>query len=157
MGKANFWYNSRDRRWELRRRDGTCIAFWSDDGYSRDEQGRVVAGVATLQTGQVGTLRIAAGDNVSRLFSAIGTSPAVAAIGSASTVVATLTGMGSIGAAVGDKVFGNPKQALAGHIAFGGLHIPTTNVLNVYLANTKPDSAGSAPAIGWDVVIYRGS
>jgi len=28
-------------------------------------------------------------------------------------------------------------------------------VLNLYLANTKPDSAGSAPAIGWDVIALR--
>ena len=43
----------------------------------------------------------------------------------------------------------------AGHVGVAGFYVPTNNVLNVFLQNSKPDSAGSFPATGWDIVALR--
>ena len=158
----NWFWNSVASRWELRGiAKGEPIAYANDLGLGVP-QNLQVGQVATIgRTLNVGTLaviqqiRVGVGATLAWIEKVIGTTPAVSAIGSGAVTTVTLTNFASLGIAVGDKVFCNPKQALAGHIAFGGAHIPTTNVINIYLGNTKPDSAGSAPAIGWDALLIR--
>jgi len=91
--------------------------------------------------------------HVTNFFNFVGTSAGITAVGSAAVAVGTVTN--ATGLAVGDIVFGNPKVALAGHVGAVGFHVPTNDTLNVYIANIKPDSAGSIPAEGWDIFAIR--
>ena len=142
MGKANMFYNAASRRWELRNRSGTMIAQWSDDGYSKDEQ-----------VSRLAKLRIAEGGTIGAFTKLTGTLTGIAPIGTGAVAVGTVTGV--TGIAVGDLIHVMPKAALAGNIGFVGAYIPTTNTVNIYVANTKSDSAGSLVDVGVDLLHMR--
>ena len=142
MGKANWFFNSRDNKWELRGRFGTEIFHASDQEAKFPNSLEVV-----------GTLTIGGGQALTRFGMLSGTIGGIAAIGSAAVAVGTITGM--TGLAVGDKCMIIPKAALAGNVGIVGAYVPTTNTLNAYIANTKPDSAGSLPHSGVDVLYFR--
>ena len=154
MGKANIYF--KNGKWNIDGQFGTRVAEFLQDGLRLPGTGTLsnanIGTLATLEKARIGGLHYLTG-----VLKATGTTPGVSSIGSAAVTTVTLTNVASLGLAVGDLILANPKQALAGHIAYGGAHVPTTNVVNIYLANTKPDSAGSAPAIGWDIMMLRGS
>ena len=95
------------------------------------------------------------GTDIAKILLLIGTLPAIAAVGSGATAVATITGVASAGIAVGDRVTGQPLAAFAGHLGLGGFFVPTTNVVNAYIQNTKPDSAGSLIPKGIALTVIR--
>jgi len=121
-------------------------------GLNVNTQGSVqnlnVGTLATLQAANIG-----AGDTLSKIGFLSGTLGGIAAVGTSAIAVGTVTGM--TGLAVGDKVFGLPKSALAGNIGIAGFHVPTTNVLNAYVINPDPVTAGSLPSVGLDVLYIR--
>ena len=136
MGKANWFYDSKDRRWKLRGAAGETIAEF-DDTSSKFPKGIVVA----------------EGTEFTKLVKITGTLTGIAAIGSAAVAIGTVTGVTDV--AVGDLIHVMPKAALAGHIGFVGAYVPTTNTVNIYVGNTKPDSAGSLPSVGVDLLQIR--
>ena len=138
--KPTWFWNSEKNRWEFRTRDGYCASI-SQDGI--DTSGNIIALRA----------RIGAGGTISLIQKFSGTLTGITAVGSGATAVGTVTGM--TGIAFGDSVFGNPKAALGGNIGIAGWHVPTTNTVNAYITNTKPDSAGSLAAVGVDILVLR--
>lgn len=154
MGKANFWYNARDKRWELRNRSGVVSAFWHDDGYAQDEGGRVTKGIGTITDARIVRAMIGGGATLSMLTKNSGTLASVA-VGTGLNVLGTLTGMGSAAIAVGDLIFLNAKIPSLGNVLFGGGYIPTTNVVNVFLNNLVLTDVGSIPHTGVDVYRVR--
>ena len=84
-----------------------------------------------------------------KVVSWVGSSAAIAACGSLA-LAGTITG--AVGLAVGDKVFANPKVALAAQV-LGGFHVPAANTVNFYVAT--PNGIGSMPAMSWDVFVIR--
>ena len=131
MGKASFDYNSRTNAWEFKGAGGALIARIGGGG---------------IETGDGGT-------GIKKMGLITGTIGALTAVGTGLVSIGTVTNM--TGLAIGDKVFVTPKAAIAGNIGLVGAYIPTTNTLNVLLANTKQNSAGSFVAKGVDVIYFR--
>ncbi len=154
MGKANFWYNARDKRWELRNRSGVLSTFWHDDGYAQDEGGRVTKGIGTLADARIARAMIGGGATLSMLTKNSGTLASVA-VGTGLSILGTLTGMGSAAIAVGDLIFLNAKTPSMGNILVYGGFVPTTNVINVFLSNPVLSDVGSIPHTGVDVFRLR--
>ena len=154
MGKANFWYNARDKRWELKNRSGVLSTFWHDDGYAQDEGGRVVKGIGTLADARIARAMIGGGATISLIDKHTGTVTGLA-VGTALTAIGTITGLGSAAIAVGDLVFVNTKVPSLGNVGIAGCRIPTTNVVNVYFNNPVLTDIGSIPHTGVDVFRVR--
>ena len=138
MTKPRNWYwNPISQKWEQKGRDGLVKA-WSNEGG---------LGATKLKVGD-------SGSQVSQVLGFTGTNAAITAVGSGAIAVGTITN--AMGIAAGDKIFGAMKaDRSAGHVGVAGFYVPINNVLNVFLQNSKPDSAGSFPATGWDTVALR--
>jgi hypothetical protein len=172
-----WFYNGAAGRWELRgRQKGEPVA-WADENqfYVRGTLAYDALSVGTqatirdvviANTGSIANLTTtngllnntklgATGGTISVLLGLTGTLPGITGIGSGGVAVATMTGVASAGVAAGDIIFGVPKAALGGHTGIVGWHVPTTNVINAYIANTKPDSEGSFVPVGVDVAALR--
>lgn len=153
----NMYWNPVRKRWEVKGiAKGNVPLFVDDSGLGSD------VGIRTAQVASITTLhntraRIGDGGTISLIKKFTGTLPAITGIGSGATAVNTLSNVASAGIAVGDLVFGNVKAALGGHTGLGGFFVPTTNVVNAYIQNTKPDSAGSFVAVGADILVLRSS
>ena len=128
MGKANIFF--KDGKWHILGQMGAEIARFGNDG-----------------------LKLGGGEAILKMGRLSGTLAGIAAIGSAAVAVGTVTGM--TGLVTGDRVFVTKKTAFAGNVGFVGAIVPSTNTLNIWVANTKPDSAGSIPSCGVDVVYLR--
>jgi hypothetical protein len=113
------------------------------------------AGVGSIAQADIPNLKIGAGGGQITLVAKVTGTIALAAVGTATTGVATMTGVGSAGVAVGDIIRIMPKAAQAGGVAISGPYIPTTNVINVYVTNPQPNTAGSLVAVGVDALILR--
>lgn len=114
-----------------------------------------IAGQASLGLANLAVLQVAGGATISYMKKATGTI-ALAAVGTMTTAVATVTGMGSVGIAVGDIVTFNPKAAVTG-VLLGNAICPSINNVNITVLNPAIDSAGSLPAVGVDVFWTRSS
>jgi len=153
MGQSAKWF-FKNKEWYLIGQHGHEIIRTNGAGF------RIVGGSGTLQNVGVGTLatlqslKLGGGSTLGAAYKLTGTCAGIAAIGSGAIAVGTITGM--TGVAVGDAVMGAPKADVsAGHVGIGGFFVPTTNVVNVWLQNSKPDSAGSFPATGFDIFAVR--
>ena len=135
MGKANIYFDSANNRWVVR------------DKYGVDSLRIGINGVDLLRVGGGGTLGL-----ITRLS---GTIPGISAIGSGAVAVATITGQASAGIAVGDLIFGMPRAAIGGNTGIVAYIVPTTNLVNAHIANTKPDSAGSFVSVGVNLLQIR--
>ncbi len=113
-----------------------------------------VAGVGSIASADIPTLKVGAGGGALTLRMKVTGTISLAAVGTCGVGVATMTGIGSSGIAVGDLVTVTPKAAISG-VGFVGAYIPTTNVVNVYVVNPDILSAGSLPAVGIDAHISR--
>ena len=157
MGKSQFWFNSREDRWEIRGNDGKQIAYFPPDGLVVPE-GKTGT-ISALDVGSLADLqgvKIGGEDTITWFNKHIGTLTGIAAIGSGGVALGTITGVASLAVAAGDVVFGCPKaDRSAGHVNLQGFYVPTTNVINAYLQNSKSDSAGSYPSTGIDLFIVR--
>ncbi len=143
----NLHWNDIAQRWEASGRDGIVSAYIDGNGLGGDN---VAVGTALTAAG----LTMGGGTKLTYMLSFTGTSAAITSVGSGAIAVGTITN--ATGIAVGDKVFGNARGSTSdSHVAFAGFRIPTANVLNVLLSNSKPDSAGSYVAVGWDIVAIR--
>ena len=101
----------------------------------------------------IGDVGVGGAAALSYLQAMVGTI-ALTAIGTGAVAVATVSGVGSSRIAVMDKIFVLPRAALSG-VALGGVHIPTTNVINVYVVNPSSVGGGSLPAVGLDILHFR--
>ena len=146
MGKANWYWDTKNRRWTLR--DGAGVTQLLVDNGGVAVTNMNVTSTGTLSAAQVQTIKIKAGNTVSKGIAVAGTLP-LTNIGSGSVTTVTLTGVASAGIAVGDLIFGRADGALIANVGVAGLLIPTTNVVTVMLANTNPASVGSFPPIGF--------
>ena len=126
----NLHWNPISQRWESAGRDGVVKAFINETGLGAPN-----------------------------IFGFIGSNAAITAVGTLAIAVGTISIAGTVnasGVAMGDKIFGVPKaDRSGGHVGVVGFYVPTTNTLNVWLQNSKADSAGSFPATGWDVIAFR--
>ncbi len=121
------------------------------------------ADVGTITDLNVGTLatadalRVGSGASVAFIHSFIGSSALITGLGTLIHAVATIAIAAGADLAVGDRVFGNPKAGagLGPRISVGPFRVPSINTLNVDIANLDPDSAGSFPAVGWDLTVMR--
>lgn len=145
LGRAQNWYfNPVNQAWEVRGKAGTVRA-------SIDEVG--VYGVnarfttGTLAIANIANLKVAGGGTISLIQKFTGTLPTVT-VGTGQTGIATMTGVGSAGIAVGDMVFGNAKAALSDS-GIAGFIVPTTNVVTARL------TSGVFPNVGVDIVVVR--
>ena len=148
MGKPRNWrWNANTQRWENVGR-GDAVKAYVDDTYLGADQFKAGT-LATIEAATIGS-----GTQLDFILGFTGSSALLTAIGTGAIAVGTITN--ATGLAVGDKVFGTPKTNFAGgHVGPAGFFVPTANVLNVFLQNSKPDSAGSFPAVGWDIVAVR--
>ena len=145
----NLHWSQVNSRWEADGRDGNTKGYIGEGGIGGNNV--TVATLADI----TGALKIGAGAETSFIEKYTGTL-AGGSIGTASILRQTITG--SHACAIGDLVFGNLKtDRSAGHVGIGGFMVPTTNTVDVWLQNSKPDSAGSLPATGVDVYILRGT
>ena len=153
MAKANWFYNSRDKKWELRDRAGVNV-FEVADGGAVKVKG-ALTGVTDITVGTLATLRqmqVGGGATVSFITKVTGTLLGLASVGTNTCAVSTLTGMT---VAIGDTIFVTPKVAISGGIGIAGAYMPTTNTVNVIVTNPNIASAGSLPHTGVDVTILR--
>ena len=155
--KPKDWHwNPVAKRWELSgKAKGIVTAFADGAGLGSDK------GIRTSQTGSLSkadaaTLVVGGGD-ITKMKKYTGTLPGIAAIGTGACTWGTLTNVGSGAIAVGDMVLAIPKASLDGNIFFGATRVPTTNVVNILVGNTKPDSAGSLAHTGVDIFVIRSS
>lgn len=102
---------------------------------------------------KVARAQIGGGGTISYMAKFTGTI-ALAAVGTMTVGVATVSNLGSSGIAVGDQVVITPKAAISG-VLLGLGWIPTTNVVIVPVSNAAIDSAGSLPAVGVDILVTR--
>ena len=154
LGRAQNWYfNPVTQAWELRGKTGKPIAQFGEAGLNTFEKTATIANVNVGSTLTVNNLVAGGGGAVSFMDKIVG-SIALAAIGTAGVAVATVAGLGSASIAVGDIVSVNPKAAISG-IGLAGVHVPTTNVVNVYVVNPSDTGGGSLPAVGVDVLVAR--
>lgn len=110
-------------------------------------------GVGSIGDAQIAGLTVgASGTKLLNLLKFTGTIAGIAAIGSGAVAVGTVTGMT---VTTGDSIFVTPKVTLTGHVGIVGALCPSTNTVNVFIANHKPDSAGSLPDTGVDVWVFR--
>ena len=116
-------------------------------------QATVIVGIGSIADSRIQRTLIGGGATLSLVTKLTGTL-ALAAIGTGAMAVATVTGMGSAGVAVGDLIFGNPKAALS-RIGLVGWFVPTTNVVNAYIMNPSDQGGGSLPAVGVDLTQIR--
>ena len=143
----NLHYNPVAQRWESKGRDELVKAHIGESGLGANDL--TIGTLATIQNIIVGS-----GSRQTFILGFTGTNAAITSIGTGAIAQGTITN--ATGIAVGDKVFGVPKaDRSAGHVGFAGFHVPTTNTLNVWVQNSKPDSAGSFPATGWDIITFR--
>jgi len=159
LGKAQNWYfNPVTRAWELRGSTGV-LAQIGEAGLNLFGKTATIANInvgtlATLCNVSATSVTVGAdGGAVTKIDKIVGTI-ALAAIGTGSVAVATITGLGSAGIAVADCVWVNPKAALSG-VGLTGVHVPTTNVVNVYVSNPSDQGGGSLPVVGCDVLVIR--
>ena len=169
MAKANWFYNSRDKKWEIRDRFGVNVFEIADGGAIKVKgaltgvtditvatlssmQAANVAGVASLADTRIERVKVGGGATLSFLTKLTGTLGGLAAVGTNTVAVATITGMT---VTPGDMVFGTPKVALAGGIGIVGYFVAATNTVNAYVVNPSIASAGSLPHTGIDVTILR--
>ena len=145
MGKAKNWFWSSIRNaWLLTGKGGTEIAELGDAGLR-------LASTGTLPAINVGsTLTLGGGTGLNKIGVVTGTILPLTSIGSGATAISTISGMSGI--TTGDKVFISPIAAIGGHTNLGVAFVPSTNTVNVWISNTKPDSAGSFVAVGADVL-----
>jgi len=149
----NWFWNPNSKRWELRgKTKGEPGAFVDEIGLGSNKGIRTSA-TASLAAIDSPSVVVGDGGALTLINKLTGTLGAIAAVGSGATAVGTITGM--TGVAIGDVIFGTPKAALAGNIGLGGFYVPTTNVVNAYVQNTKPDSAGSLISVGIDILQIR--
>lgn len=162
----NWFFNTTSRRWELRgTKIGDPLMAVGDDGLTINAPYTITSAnittgsiaSATIAQGNIAQFQVGGGGTLSYIKKFVGTLTGIAAVGTAAVAVGTMTGIGSAGIAVGDLVLVVPKVALAGHIGFVGAYVPSINTINVLVANTKPDSAGSFVAVGVDALIIRSS
>ena len=147
MAGAKWYYSARDKKWILTNRGGNQIFAVVEDGVAIANT-LAVAGVGSFADARLQRIKLGLGATLSLFNKITGTIAAIAAIGSGAVAIGTLTLVGgSIN--VGDVIFGNTDQALAGHIGIAGYWIPSINTINFAIANHKPDSAGSFPGCGW--------
>lgn len=146
MGKANWFWDTKNRRWTLR--DGTGQPIMYGSGAGIETANVNVTSTGSISAAQVQTIKIKAGNTVSKGIAVAGTLP-LTNIGSGAVTTVTLTGVASAGIAVGDLIFGRADGALIANVGIAGLLIPTTNVVTVMLANTNPASVGSFSPIGF--------
>ena len=130
MGKANLYWNSQLHRWEARGKSGGLK--WS----AGDEGMRLGEGTAFTKMGKLS-----------------GTVLPLTSVGTGAAAISTISNM--TGLVQGDMVFVTPKAAIAGHLGLAFGYVPSNNLCNVYIQNSKPDSAGSFVAVGADVVYIR--
>ena len=143
----NLRWNSTAQRFEAAGRDGLGKAYIGESGLGATD---VVAGTLATLAG----MKVGGGVNSTFIQKYTGTL-AGGSIGTASILRQTLTG--SHTCVIGDLVFGNFKADRSStHVGVGGFMVPTTNTIDVWLQNTKPDSAGSLPATGVDAYVIRG-
>ena len=132
MGRPSNWFwNSRDQRWELRTVSG-LMADINEGGLRINQQARL-----------------------ERMYGFVGSNAGLTDIAAYGGAIAIGTITGATGLNVGDKVFGVRKNTnLQAGLLTSQFYIPTTNVLNVHVGNLGT-GAGSLPAGGWDVVALR--
>lgn len=129
MGRPNIFY--KEGKWHITAKGDVRVASFDGSG---------------MELGETG-------DKISKMYTFTGTSAALSTV--ASGVITTGTITNATGLAIGDKVFGVPKT-LFDTIQVVGMHIPTTNTLNVNLVPVG-DTGGSLIATAWDVVAIRGA
>lgn len=145
MAKPQEWqWNPQSRRFESKGQDGLVKGYVNATGLGADQ---LTAGtLATIQATKIG-----GGAQINKVHKFVGTNLALTAVGTGAVAIATM--LGAV-CAVGDSVFASPKADVsARHVGLAGLRVPTTNVINMLLQNSKPDSAGSYPGTGWDVTV----
>lgn len=140
-------WNSTAQRWESAGRDGLVKAYQDETGWGANQL--TVGTLATLQAARVGS-----GPQINFMLGFIGSSASITSVAVGEITIGTITN--ATGLAVGDKVFGNPKAATlqTGRLGIAAFYVPTTNVLNVHIANLGT-VAGSLPAVGWDMFAVR--
>jgi len=143
---ANF-FNTVTQRWEWRTRTkGAPAAYLEEAGLT------VKAGFTTGSLTTTNSLKVGAGTEITKLVKYTGTLVGIAAVGTNTSATGTITG---ITAATGDFVMVTPKAVLGANILFGNAVVPSTNTVNVKVANTSIISAGSLPSAGVDVWVIK--
>ena len=89
---------------------------------------------------------------ISGMFAFVGTTP-LTNVAANANAVATMTGV-PVTVLPGMKVMANPKAALATEVALGEARVATNGVV-VLRFITPGATAGSQPAVGWDVIAFR--
>ena len=145
-----FHWNPQSARFESKGRDGLIKAYVSESGLGADNA--AVGSTATIRTGAIARLAVGGGETLTKVHKFVGTSLALAAVGTGIIAVGTI--LGAV-CAVGDSVFGVPKtDRSAGGIGIAGFRVPTTNVINILVQNSIQDSAGSYPGAGFDMTVF---
>ena len=119
-------YNSVTNRWEIRGKGGD-LKFAIDDANSGP---------------------------ILKIFSFVGSSPAIGSIGWNLGLVATISGATSL--LRGDKVICDPRPPILANnnMAFSHFQVPSNAVLS-FLVHAIGTVGGSLPATGWDVLAFR--
>jgi len=128
MGRPNIFFKG--GRWHITGKGADIVAF--------DEGG--------MEVGNTGA-------KIAKIYAFVGSSAAIAAIGTCKTATGTI--IGATGLAVGDKIFGNRREAMAAGVAVAGFLVATTNCLNFFVVNTEPNTAGSLTVSTWGIVAVR--
>jgi len=138
-------WDGQHNRWEVKGKGGVEIV---DFANKQQVQARdlAVASLANIERMEVGST----GDYVTKIYGAVASSPNHT-IPSGNAV--TYVSLPFTGVTPGDNVFANPKTALTNALVLGA-HIPGNNIVHVYLG-TRDQSAGSLPALGWDLLAMR--
>lgn len=158
MAKPRNWFwNPTAQRWENAGRSGNVTTYINDSGIGVNGVATVsktlnVASLSTLQAVKVGD-----GQQVDYIRKATGTIAEISAIGTGAIAIGTITGIASLGVAVGDVVFGNLKaDRSGGHVGLAGIYVADVNLIKVFLQNSMPNSAGSFPHTGIDIAVIDG-
>lgn len=156
----NMYWNPTNKRWEVGGKNKNRPIFFADEsGLGSD------VGIRSSQTGSfnavnanafVNTARvIVGGGTISLIKKLLGTIPLIN-VGTNSVAVATITGMGSAGIAVGDTIYPTVRAAgLVAAVIMGQAWVPTTNVVNIALSSPAINTAGSQSPVGIDIVVVR--
>lgn len=116
-------------------------------------QNENVGGIGSHASARIAQMKVGGGGTLTYFDCFTGTI-ALSAVGTNTVTVATISGLGSAGIAVGDLILVNAKAAIAG-VMMGQGWIPTTNVVVVPVVNPSDIGGGSLPAVGVDVFVTR--
>ena len=129
--RARLYHSTKDGKW-----------IWTTEG-----------GVVKAELTDAGAFKIGAnGTGVTEIFAFVGTSAAIAAVGSYQVEIGSIP---VTGARVNDIIIASPQSALPTEIAIGAFRVSGSNNVNFYAANTDIAAIASMPVMPWSVAVMR--